>query len=215
MASRVAEVAGSLVLVAGMAALAMALAVGPPMPSSEIGPVVHEVPPSAGRAFEDDRTARLALAQFPLPLKDRKDDADNSQLIGSVQIELARHGLDPGPADGVGTPKLRDAIAAYQRQMGLEVTGEPTRNLLDHLSLTEPLRRATASKKTGEMQKLVASVQKRLAHLGYAAGKPIGVVTGETREAIARFERDTGLPVTGEVTVLLVQRLNRYDSAPL
>jgi peptidoglycan hydrolase-like protein with peptidoglycan-binding domain len=212
MVSRVAEVAGSTALFVGVATLVFGLVSEPPYPTRDVRP---EISNDAGRVFENDETARLALARFPLPLPGQGESADRTELIGRVQMELARHGLDPGAADGVATPKIRDAIAAYQRQMGLEVTGEASQNLLDHMSLTQPLRQASAPKENGNMQKLVASVQKRLVNLGYRAGKPSGVVTGETRDAIARFERDTGLPVTGEVSVRLVQRLKKLNYAPL
>jgi len=136
-------------------------------------------------------------------------------LIESLQIELARHGLDVGPADGDISLKTRTAIAEYQRQMSLEVTGQPSQLLLDHLQLTQPLRAASAAPESGEKIRLVATVQKQLALLGYDVKNPNGVVTGETRDAIAKFERETGLPVTGEVTLKLVQRLNRFEYTPL
>lgn len=212
MVSRVAKVAGSAILGIGATALVFGLLADPTYPTAQIKP---EISKDAGRAFENEETARLALARFPLPLAGEAEGEEHDRLMARVQIELARHGLDPGPADGGETPKTRDAIAAYQKQMGLEVTGEASRNLLDHLSLTQPLRQASSSKSNGAMLKLVASVQKRLSRLGYPAGAPSGVVTGKTRNAIAKFERDIGLPVTGEVSTRLVQRLNTFDSAPL
>jgi len=212
MVSRVVEVAGTTILIFGVATLVVGLMIDLPSPSTEVR---REYSNDAGRAFEHDETARLALARFPLPLPVEAESDDRIALNTRVQTELARHGLDPGAADGVATPKMRDAVAEYQKQMGLEVTGEASTNLLDHLSLTQPLRQASASETNNEMMRLIATVQKRLANLGYSAGAPSGVVTGETREAIADFERDSGLPVTGEVSVRLVQRLKQLNYAPL
>lgn len=183
--------------------------------ASELGPVQHQTDGSASRAFENNDTARLALAQFPLPVEEDANGTETSKLIKSVQIELSRHGLDTGPVDGISSPKTREAIAVYQRQMGFEITGQPSRLLLDHLSLTEPLRAASATPESGEMVRLVKKVQRQLGNLGYKAGKLTGIVTGQTRNAIAKFERDTGLPVTGEVSFKLVQRLQTIDYTPL
>lgn len=213
---RAAEFAGSTIVVVSGAAFIWALAFDPPYQlPSEPGPVRHLTDGTAGRAFENDETARLALARFPLPVDGEAQTSATAKLIKSLQIELARHGLDVGPADGIVSPKTREAIAEYQRQMSLEVTGQPSQLLLDHLELTQPLREASATPENGKMIRLVATVQKQLASLGYSISTPNGVVTGETRDAIAKFERETGLPVTGEVSFKLVQRLNRFEYTPL
>jgi len=213
---RVAEIAGSTIIVLSGAAFFWALAFDPPYPlPSKPGPVTLLTDRTAVRAFENDKTARLALAQFPLPVDSDSNPATTAILIKSLQIELARHGLDVGAADGLISPKTRAAIAEYQRQMSLEVTGQPSQLLLDHLQLTQPLREASADPESGEMIRLVVTVQKQLASLGYDVKSKNGVVTGETRDAIAKFERETGLPVTGEVTFKLVQRLNRFEYTPL
>jgi len=66
---RVAEFTGSTIVVLSGAAFFWALAYDPPYPlPSEPGPVVRLTDDTAVRAFENDKTARLALAQFPLPV---------------------------------------------------------------------------------------------------------------------------------------------------
>ena len=213
---RVVEVAGLAILGLSGVMLMWSLAFETSYETEEkAGPVRQFTEGRAGRAFEDSKTARLALARFPLPVNGATKTSKSVDLIKSLQIELARHGLDVGPADGEISPKTREAIAEYQRQMSLEETGQPSRMLLDHLSLTQPLRQASAAPESGEMIRLISSVQKQLADLGYSVSKPSGVVTGETRDAIARFERDTGLPVTGEVNFKLVQHLSRFEYTPL
>ncbi|VAW13610.1 hypothetical protein MNBD_ALPHA09-1766 [hydrothermal vent metagenome] len=213
---RVAEFAGSTIVVLSGAAFVWALVFDPPYPlPSEPDPVRHLTDGTAGKAFENDKTARLALARFPLPVDGEAQTSETAKLIKSLQIELARHGLDVGPADGTVSPKTREAIAVYQRQMSLEVTGQPSQLLLDHLEITQPLREASSTPENSKMIRLVATVQKQLASLGYSISNPNGVVTGETRDAIAKFERETGLPVTGEVSFKLVQRLNRFEYTPL
>ncbi len=51
-----------------------------------------------------------------------------------IQNALRFEGYDPGPADGVVGPRTRAAIRRYQADHGIEVTGEPSRNLQDRLT---------------------------------------------------------------------------------
>jgi peptidoglycan hydrolase-like protein with peptidoglycan-binding domain len=60
-----------------------------------------------------------------------------SQVI-DLQWQLAVHGYDPGPADGVVGPRTRAAIRDYQSDADLAVDGEPSLVLLDHLQFTNP-----------------------------------------------------------------------------
>jgi peptidoglycan hydrolase-like protein with peptidoglycan-binding domain len=52
-----------------------------------------------------------------------------------VQQELARDGYYQGPIDGILGPATQAAIAAYQRDNGLRVTGTINSHLLDALDL--------------------------------------------------------------------------------
>ncbi|MCP5373202.1 MAG: peptidoglycan-binding protein [Hyphomicrobiales bacterium] len=45
--------------------------------------------------------------------------------------------------------------------------------------------------------------------LGYGPGRDDGVIDAATRDAVRRFQRDTGLAVDGRVTPGLVDRLMR------
>jgi len=54
---------------------------------------------------------------------------------------------------------------------------------------------------------LVASVQDQLDRLGYSAGSVDGVIGPQTRDAIADFQNDRGLPVTGQIDRPLLRAL--------
>lgn len=56
-------------------------------------------------------------------------------LATNVQQELARRGYDPGAIDGVIGPQSRDAIAAFQNDQRLPVTGRIDQSLLNALNL--------------------------------------------------------------------------------
>ena len=53
----------------------------------------------------------------------------------------------------------------------------------------------------------VSAVQKMLAALGYDPGTLDGTMTGQTREAIRAFETRSDLPVTGEISDALIEKL--------
>lgn len=62
------------------------------------------------------------------------DVADARKVsIRTVQARLTTLGYDPGPVDGMMGPKTRTAIERFQRESGLERTGEPTLGLLERL----------------------------------------------------------------------------------
>jgi len=157
----------------------------------------------------DSYTAKLALTRFSLPLSKSTDAKIRLDLIRSIQAGLAERGFDPGPADGQRRPATTMAISAYQKKVGLAVTGEPSANLLDHIILTWRLSPVSEDAATATARQLVKNIQMRLARLGYAPGKTSGVINGETRQAIAKYERDRGLPVTGELSAKLVLKLSQ------
>jgi hypothetical protein len=56
-------------------------------------------------------------------------------LVAEVQLELAREGYNPGPADGIAGSQTRRAIAQYQADHGLPVTARIDTPLLRSLNL--------------------------------------------------------------------------------
>jgi hypothetical protein len=60
---------------------------------------------------------------------------DSQSLAASVQVRLARQGYDPGPADGVIGGQTRQAIADFQNDHRLPVTGRIDGPLLQTMGL--------------------------------------------------------------------------------
>lgn len=58
-----------------------------------------------------------------------------------------------------------------------------------------------------DMEKAILNIQAILNKNGYDAGKPDGVMGQKTRNAIAKFQADNGMPSTGEVNEPLVRAL--------
>jgi N-acetylmuramoyl-L-alanine amidase len=78
--------------------------------------------------FADGQSRELRLG-FLNPMREAPDAG-----ISGAQARLANLGYHPGEADGVLGPRTRQALAAFQRDHGLEATGEPGRDTLDKLT---------------------------------------------------------------------------------
>ena len=63
-----------------------------------------------------------------------KETLDANPLIIKAQILLHQLGFDAGPADGQVGPRTREAVKAFQKQIGISETGEITPELISHLS---------------------------------------------------------------------------------
>src|SRR5262245_23221530 len=74
---------------------------------------------------------------------DTNSRALNRTEIMDLQWNLAVHGYDPGPADGVAGTRTRAAIEQYQTDAGLAPDGRASIALLDHLQFTDPPVRNT------------------------------------------------------------------------
>jgi hypothetical protein len=61
----------------------------------------------------------------------------------------------------------------------------------------------------------VAAVQRALTQYGYGQLKPTGAVGADTQTAIAKFERDRKLPVTGQMSDRLVKELTAMIGQPI
>jgi hypothetical protein len=61
----------------------------------------------------------------------------------------------------------------------------------------------------------VAAVQRALTQYGYGQLKPTGAVGADTQTAIAKFERDRKLPVTGQMSDRLVKELTSMIGHPI
>lgn len=80
-----------------------------------------------------------------------------------------------------------------------------------NLDESVPLSAATTATASGD---LVIEVQDRLAALGYSPGPIDGYLAQRTRTALMRFQRDAGLPMTGEIdngTWSKLKRIHRSD----
>jgi peptidoglycan hydrolase-like protein with peptidoglycan-binding domain len=175
----------------------------------------------------------LQPVRHPAPFFPREVAADprpaaDDPLVRAVQQGLARLDLYPGPVDGLAGPHTAAAIKAFETAARRTPTGVATPDLLAEIAAAAASRQpggdvairapevtpiqvaetpAAAGAEDGRADPLVAAVQDALAVSAYGPLTADGVIGPETRAAIMRFQRDHGLPVTGEVTEGLVVEL--------
>jgi peptidoglycan hydrolase-like protein with peptidoglycan-binding domain len=132
-------------------------------------------------------------------------------VVEAVQKELALAGFYDGPIDGVAGKKTRQAIESWQRANAMDVTGVASQEMADQMAFNRTIAEA-AGGETGSVDAVsgdaeLAKVQIGLLELGYLPGATDGQMTDQTRDAIRQFERDRGLPETGEISPALLQEM--------
>jgi peptidoglycan hydrolase-like protein with peptidoglycan-binding domain len=149
------------------------------------------------------------------------------QLVTAIQRELAARGYARGPADGKLTDETRRAIAAFEKEHGLPVTGAPSDELLRRILLGEAVAPAAS---TGSVagsslrakpapsasdDETVKQVQQILADLGYAPGPVDGTMGDETQRAVSAFQRDRKITQNGRITPELLREIKRVTGRDL
>ncbi len=131
-------------------------------------------------------------------------------IVLTVQRELSKRGYAPGNMNGRLDTVTRAAIMAFEYDRGLDLTSQPSVELVAELRSNVPLavRSLTGARKTDpEAEAVIRAVQQSLALINYKPGAADGVMGQATAGAIRAFERDQQLPQTGRISGLLVMRL--------
>ncbi len=145
------------------------------------------------------------------------------EIITDIQRELARRGYYDGSVDGLYGPRTDGAIRDFERAAGLKPSAQPTEALLQAI-IRSPLRpgkgvtgstpvigpstlRAPPPAEAAVTPARVAAVQRALTEFGYGQIRPSGTLDPDTRRAIAAFERQRQMPVTGQVSEQLMREL--------
>lgn len=166
---------------------------------------------SAIRGFQQDRgigaDGQLTYALFDRIAADAgkrvsssASTSDRTQLISNVQAELRRRGYDVPQVTGQLDSRTAQAIRIYQSDSGLTVNGEANESLLARLRSSQGTDKQTQAN-------LIVAVQTRLNDLGYNAGPEDGVFGPTTRSAVRTFQNDNKLPVTGEISQNLLDKI--------
>lgn len=122
-------------------------------------------------------------------------EGNRGEEVEACQNLLRSEGFIQWAPDGVYGEGTVKAVAAYQRTHSLRVSGavdEETFSRL-HGKGTEKSAGISRPSRSSDTERL----QRRLNALGYSAGEPDGVWGSRTSAAVKAFQRDHGLPQTG------------------
>ena len=125
----------------------------------------------------------------------------------------------PAPVTGVAAerkdavvlprPRPADMETAKPEPMKVEATANLKSDALPRLVRMIPLPEA------GVAARRVSTVQRVLSEYGYGQIKPTGNLDRETQDAIEQFERAKKLPVTRQITPVLMRELAALAGRPL
>ncbi len=211
-----------------------------PDPMVLLAPAPPAEPPAASRgdaglaALAEPPEPRVTAPATPAePPTQRRSLRPFDPLVLEIQGRLRAMGYRTGPVDGLLGARSRAAIAAYQRQYGLEPDGEPTRELLGHisessatagpLSGSRPQPGSLAALRAGAGQPervperyaglddegLILLIQDRLDKLGLGPIRKDGQLQSKTRLAIRTYQQRHGLQVTGLPSTGLLGHMER------
>ena len=147
----------------------------------------------------------------PVQLAQLRGDlyASNRYSVRNLQRVLNSLGYDAGPDDGLMGARTRSAIRAYQSDRNLLATGTPSASLYSHARATLAERTAARTRSSQVASDLIIRVQSALRRRGYDVPVISGSADGKTARAIAAYQRDAGLTVTGRPSRTLLAHLER------
>ena len=158
-------------------------------PSPMFGSVVTLPPPAPAVVLPRPRPVELAARHAEPSLFEPK----------AIEIRSA----DPKATD----PKAADPMTSLvAKSTAAPVAAPPANVMRPPVAIPTPL---TAGARR------VAAVQRALTEYGYGQLKPTGAVGADTQAAIAKFERDRKIPVTGQMSDRLVRELTTVIGRPI
>lgn len=139
----------------------------------------------------------------------------NSQVTALQQALQSLGYFNTGVTDYYGSV-TEEAVRQFQRDRGLSVDGIAGPATLAALGLGRPASQifnpggntAIRAIGYGETSSRVKSIQQRLKVLNYFDGPITGYFGSLTREAVIRFQEDSGLPRTGEIDSRTLYAIN-------
>jgi hypothetical protein len=139
------------------------------------------------------------LLPRPRPLDADVSEARVAEPRAAAEPKAAEKPYELRFADPVGNP--------------VKATGPAPATTASVLRPPAPIPASTRAELTGPRR--VAAVQRVLTEYGYGQLKPTGTAGTDTQAAIAKFERERKLPVTGQVSDRLVRELAAVIGHPV
>lgn len=115
-----------------------------------------------------------------------------------VQQALRFLGFYNGPIDGLSSPELTAAIAAFQTSVGLPVTG-----IVD--AATEAALRSALGDYSDLFSESTLGIQQLLTDLGFYSGPLDGIWSAELTASVRALQTELGVPTTGVIDAATIR----------
>ena len=177
-------------------------------------PITSKVEKIAPAAKEEPEAPAIYITKESIKVGEKGEE------VVKLQQFLRDRGYVRNAPDGSYGPGTRAAVAAFQDDYDLTVSGNAdakTIKTINKLSASRAPRKANARGsyigrdmiKAGEKSEDVSKLQRFLRNHGYSVTDPDGTYGTGTRDAIASFQNDHGLLVTGLASIKTVRMINK------
>lgn len=149
---------------------------------------------------------------------------DRGSEVTYVQRLMITQGYLVDTADGVFGNNTEYAVRMFQKQNGLSATGKVDSNTLAAMKennkkfavaqQSRNVRNSVEVSRFGDRGRSISDLQARLAHSGFSPGSIDGIFGNGTADALKRFQKANGLPVTGEVDSKTMALLAKERGVP-
>lgn len=145
-------------------------------------------------------------------------EGNRGDEIIAMQKKLIRLGYLEGELDGVyGSDTVR-AVKKLQKEQGIPLSGavdEATWKVLEEKQKPRGRKKAQSSLYApGDRGHDIESLQKKLKKIEYLTGDVDGIYGADTKRSVFDFQKEEGMPATGEMDEETLARLERrYDEA--
>lgn len=182
--------------------------------SAPITSKVETIIPAAAAGKAEPATPAIYIA------KESLKQGDKGEEVVKLQQFLRDRGYVRNAPDGSYGPGTRAAVAAFQDDYDLAVSGNAdskTIKMINKVSATPAARKTNTNGayigremiKAGEKSDDVSKLQRFLRNHGYTVKDPDGTYDTGTRDAIASFQNDYGLLVTGLASIKTIKMINK------
>ncbi len=147
-----------------------------------------------GGEFADINTSDVDIAEI------RREQAAYAAASFTTKLQQALTflGFYTGPIDGIWTPELTAALAAFQTSVGLPPTGV-------YDAATDAALRAALGSYGDLLDSSTKELQILLTDLGFYTGPIDGIWNPELTEAVKALQRELGVPETGILDAATLQ----------
>jgi peptidoglycan hydrolase-like protein with peptidoglycan-binding domain len=133
---------------------------------------------------------------------------DSGIRVEALQLRLRDLGYLAAPSDGSYGSRTTEAVALFQKQIGLTQSGDASVSTLKALMASDaPECDGYITLKKGDSGSAVSHLQSRLSVLGYYAGGASGTFDSRTAAAVKLFQETIGVKKDGTASAKLQQRL--------